>query len=727
MTSLENISSLSLAANPGHKGQLLLNSQITSEIRKHWEEGEYTNVATLLEKHPELKLCRSFVLDLAHEEYRRRLANGESLDADEFSRQFPSYQKSLYFLIEVHKLLEHDPNFRILQNDVSWPQIGEEFLGFSILSELGQGTFARVYLASESALGGRIVALKVALHGSGEAETLGRLKHPNIVPVYSIQEDAETELTAICMPYLGRTTLCDVLDKAFSNKQYPKKSRIIVDTIRDLNADADEIELSSFHRILRNGLYVEGIIHLAIQLAEALEYTHSCGICHGDLKPSNVLLSVEGHPLLLDFNLSVEKQFNSTRIGGTLAYMAPEQLESITLQESDGSIRTDPQTDIFSLGVIIYQLLSGDLPFGSISWDSSVEHIAEQLLKEQAKGPCSIGKKNKHVDQRLAKLIHDCISYNPEQRPQSASELINALRKELTPFRRTIRWYHHRRWFVDLVAGILLVFVVLVVSFFAFRPPYNIRQFESGMKFYNKGEYESALKCFNESLQAKQKQHDVLFARGRAYQKASKYSLAYEDFKESFRLAPKAEVSACMGYCANKLSFHKEAIELYQKALSLGYKSPLVLHNLGYSYFQLKKLDEASSYLEEALTANSDLQASHNVLVLVYLNRAFNGQPLAEAAFEHAKKAIELGPDTGDLYFNTALLYACAARDNPEMKHAALQYAEKAVEHGINPNKIANTPTFSMLQADQQFTKLLTKQSMEPLVKSEYLVDPVEE
>ena len=150
------------------------------------------------------------------------------------------------------------------------------------------------------------------------------------------------------------------------------------------------------------------------------------------------------------------------------------------------------------------------------------------------------------------------------------------------------------------------------------------------MQLYNKGEYELAIKYFNNSLQSNKKQHDVLFARGRAYQKANNYPLAYEDFKESFRLRPRGETSACMGYCANKLGYHKEAIELYKKALSLGYKSPLVLHNLGYSYFQLKQLDEANSYLKQALRGDNDLQASHHILVLVSLNRALNGHPISE-------------------------------------------------------------------------------------------------
>jgi serine/threonine protein kinase len=666
------------------------------------------------------------VLDLAHEEYCRRLATGESLDADEFSRQFPSYQKSLFFLIEVHKLLEHDPHFRIFQDNVSWPKFGEEFLGFSILSELGRGTFARVYLASESALGGRIVALKVALHGSGEAETLGKLKHPNIVPVYSIQEDAKTGLTAICMPYLGRTTLCDVLDKAFSNKQFPKKSRIIVDTIRDLNDDADMLEPSSFDRILRNGLYIEGIIHLAIQLAEALEYTHSCGICHGDLKPSNVLLSLEGRPLLLDFNLSVEKHFNSSRIGGTLPYMAPEQLELVILEESDVSVRTDPQTDIFSLGVILYQLLSGDLPFGSISWDSPIEQVAEQLLKEQAKGPCSLRKKNKHLGQRLSQLIHDCLAYSPEQRPKSASVLINAFRKELTPFRRTIRWYHHHCWLVGLMAFILLMFFLMGVSFFAFRAPYSVRQFRSGLQLYNRGEYELAKNYFNESLQANTNQPQMLFARGRAYQKLNNYRLAYEDFQESFRLSPNAETSACMGYCANKLGYHKEAIKLYQTALSMNHQSPFILNNIGFSYFQIRQFDEANRYLEQAVAADNNLQAAHHTLFLITLSRALNGYSFSESAFEHAQKAIELGPQTADLYFNTALLYAFAAKENPTLRRPAIEYLEKAVECGINPKDLISNPAFSSLREEQQFKNLMTKPpGKKPPIKSKYLVDPL--
>ena len=81
---------------------------------------------------------------------------------------------------------------------------------------------------------------------------------------------------------------------------------------------------------LQQGTYVDGVVHLVAQLAEALQHTHQAGICHRDLKPSNVLLTPSGCPMLLDFNLSSDTQLEQTFVGGTLPYMAPEDLRSMT-------------------------------------------------------------------------------------------------------------------------------------------------------------------------------------------------------------------------------------------------------------------------------------------------------------------------------------------------------------------------------------------------------------
>jgi serine/threonine protein kinase len=99
-------------------------------------------------------------------------------------------ERSLYFYLAVQSLVDNDPDFAALQDATSWPEAGSHFLGFDLLRELGRGAAGRVFLASERALGERPVVLKVALHGGHEADILGRLRHANIVPIHSIQEDA---------------------------------------------------------------------------------------------------------------------------------------------------------------------------------------------------------------------------------------------------------------------------------------------------------------------------------------------------------------------------------------------------------------------------------------------------------------------------------------------------------------------------------------------------------
>src|SRR3954447_9458501 len=89
------------------------------------------------------------------------------------------------------------------------PELGRPFLGFLLLAELGRGTFGRVYLARQGDLADRLVALKVSTETLGESQKLARLQHTNVVPIYSLHGGAT--LRAVCMPYLGPTTLADVL------------------------------------------------------------------------------------------------------------------------------------------------------------------------------------------------------------------------------------------------------------------------------------------------------------------------------------------------------------------------------------------------------------------------------------------------------------------------------------------------------------------------------------
>ena len=208
--------------------QALLNGsslrlEIMSEVRRRWDEGRPLDAKAFLAEHPECGSQKSVVLDLAFEEYCQKTETGEMVDTDAYCRQFPTFEKSLRRLIAVQDYLDQNPS--LIPTEVDWPEIGQAFQGFHILAELGRGAFARVFLAQEVALGNRLVAVKVSTDGAGEAEILGRLRHPNIVPVYSVQEDANTGLSFVCMPYLGRTTLCHVLDRLFGQKTRPVKAK----------------------------------------------------------------------------------------------------------------------------------------------------------------------------------------------------------------------------------------------------------------------------------------------------------------------------------------------------------------------------------------------------------------------------------------------------------------------------------------------------------------------
>ncbi len=708
-----------------HDQGVLLASRFASEVKSRWRRGEHADVAAVLEEYPELKQHKSVVLDLACSEYFQRLDQGEPLDAETFSSRFPAFQRSLFLLIEVQRMLGHDASFSAIEENVPWPELGEDFLGFSLRAELGRGTFARVFLASQPALGDRPVALKVAWQGGKEAEVLGRLRHPNIVPVYSVQEDPETGLTAVCMPYLGRATLGDVLDRAFADSRPPTRARVVLEAIANLH-DTELAETASPDRILRTGSYVDGVIHLAVQLADALAYTHARGICHHDLKPPNVLISTDGRPLLLDFNLSFDERTNASRFGGTIPYMAPEQLRLMVLEPPDCPGHADPRSDLFSLGVILYEMLSGALPFGLVRWSRSLEETARLLAEQQAKGPQPLREKNRQVDSRLAQTIEKCLALDPDCRPQSAAALGASLRNHLAPIRRSRRWVGHHR---KPVLGILLTLLALALCwgvFLAFRPPYNVRQLRRGLEYYDLGKYELAIESFDKAIRAAPEDSgDTIIARGRTYLKLNDPRMAFGDFHAAFAQQPSGDSAAGMGYCLSQLRYHKEAIEYYQVAASMGDASAALFNDIGYTCLQLNRLEDAERFLKQATRLDGESQAAHHNLATLYLRQALTGRTLSAAAHVHVLKAIEIGPPSADLYSTAALICLLAAKHDTCMPRRAVSYLEKAHSLGLDVGTMKPNPLFRPLRDLREFKRLLSTPPGVKPVPSVLLVDPL--
>ena len=437
----------------------------------------------------------------------------------------------------------------------------------------------------------------------------------------------------------------------------------ILDAIRVANKGLECSELPLPDGILRSGSYLEAAIWLGSQLADALANAHERGIYHRDLKPSNILMSVEGRPLLLDFNLSVDERLPTGRIGGTLPYMAPEELTSICdPQPPSGERRYEARSDLFSLGVIIYELLTGSLPFGTVPCDRSVEETAFRLRQRQAEGPDPIRRRNPQVEKRMARLIESCLAFEPAQRPQTARQLAAALRRELAPSKRGWRWVVRHRWLVLSALAVWAAMLLAGAAYLALRPPYDVREYQRGLAYYQAGKYPLALDSLNNALRVKPNSSATRLARAQTHQRLGDFHLAFEDYQAADRLAPNPITKACKAYCLNRLGQHEQAISAYRHSLEAGYNSPAVLNNLGFSWLELGQLDDAESYLREAIKGNGMLQAARHNLVLVFLKRAVRGQTIPREAFVHAARAIEIGPESAELYRDVAALYAIGAK-----------------------------------------------------------------
>jgi tRNA A-37 threonylcarbamoyl transferase component Bud32 len=210
----------------------------------------------------------------------------------------------------------------------------ERFGRYEILSELGRGAMGVVYKARDPKIN-RVVAVKtVSLAGQSpeeeleyrerffrEAEAAGQLSHPGIVTIFDVGEEPETRAPYIVMEFVGGESL----DKLLSRDDHK--------------------------------LPVAKALQLTLELAEALDCAHGQGVVHRDLKPANILLTEDGHAKVADFGVAKLNLANHTLAGralGTPAYMSPEQLNGEAV---------DGRSDLFSLGVVLYTVLTGYKPF----------------------------------------------------------------------------------------------------------------------------------------------------------------------------------------------------------------------------------------------------------------------------------------------------------------------------------------------------------------------------
>jgi eukaryotic-like serine/threonine-protein kinase len=276
--------------------------------------------------------------------------------------------------------------------------IGQTLKQYRIVAKLGAGGMGEVYRARDERLE-REVALKVLPAAALEDKTarnrfrkealaLSKLNHPAIATIYDF--DSENGVDFLAMEYVAGATLGDKI----AHTSLPEKEAVA----------------------------------LAVQIAEALEEAHEHGIVHRDLKPGNIMVTPKGRVKVLDFGLarllqpasslvSAETQSATQGASGTLPYMAPEQLRD----ES-----TDPRSDIFSFGAVLYEITTGLRAFP----ETISSRLTDAILHQPSVTPRAL---NPRLSPELERIILKCLEKSPDLRYQSAKEMAVDLRRLSAP------------------------------------------------------------------------------------------------------------------------------------------------------------------------------------------------------------------------------------------------------------------------------------------------------
>lgn len=413
-----------------------------------WRDGSPPSIAQLFDLWPDDPATDPDAASLLAEDFLQRKRRGEKPSLEEYQRAYPEHQDSCAGLVVSRSMMTQSLRPGRL---LSLPSEGDSLFGFHLRRQLGRGSFARVFLAEQADLAGRPVVLKISAIEGDEPQTLAQLQHTNIVPIYSVHEDGHAGLRAVCMPFFGGATLTSVLEQLRQQTRSPRKGSQFVEAIFQVArpeecheegaGQADEAitadakphasEGQTPIALLRRARYFQAAAWIVAQLADGLQHAHDRGILHRDIKPSNILISDEGQPLLLDFNLAQAQHLltEQAAVGGTIAYMAPEHLRAMIGSAPAGTV--DRRSDVYSLGMVLGEILIGDNPFGESAGYSVVTWQIEAIAEERSKGSPTARAYRPDIPWTLESILHKCLAPAPEDRYQKAEHLAEDLRRFL--------------------------------------------------------------------------------------------------------------------------------------------------------------------------------------------------------------------------------------------------------------------------------------------------------
>lgn len=364
----------------------LVRELVHVDLKFRWGKGEQPPVEAYLSEWPELGASDSLFYELLRYECALKQKYGGKPVLHDLCNRFPELDR---------RRLESEVLAGLPAGDAAVPsKIGR----YAVSRRLGGGGFGTVYLGHDEKMD-RHVAIKVpspALLASRqareefmrEARSVARLRHENIVTVHDFGEEPDGSCYII-YEHISGTNLAE--------------------------------------RLERGRLPHDETARLIAQVAEALHCAHLLGLIHRDIKPANILLDVRGRPYIADFGLAVQEEELTKQRGrdaGTPQYMAPEQVRG------EGH-RIDARTDIYSLGVVLYEMLCGHRPFTS----RALHELFDQIEHREARPPRTI---DDSIPRELERICLKAVSKRMTDRYTTAKDMAEELRLAVTPLAQPI-------------------------------------------------------------------------------------------------------------------------------------------------------------------------------------------------------------------------------------------------------------------------------------------------